>query len=380
MVRDILLRVVRDSGDFTRRYWNKYERRISSAALIGGFIIDWLTLTRIDRFFDNLVIITYLVIVGVGICIAHFYDTSLRRRIAPDGSRRSDIFRWLQLITPTVMQFAIGGLFSAFSIFYSRSAALAVSWPVVFLMFAMLIANEFLQRRYQRLTVQITVFYFTLFSYTIFLIPLLLGRIETWVFLISGAVSLGAITACVYTISRINPPRFRTSKRGILISIASVFLVMNMLYYLNFLPPIPLSLEHARVAHEVRRQDGRYHVRVEPRSWYAYLRGQETVRVTGQQPVYVFSSVFAPRGLETNIVHEWQYWNAEQRTWETTSSIAFPVLGGRDSGYRGFSKISNWRAGRWRVDIKTQSGLVIGRLPFTIDRSEQPPTQKTLVW
>lgn len=374
------MRGVRDGSDLFRRYWERYERQISSAALIGGFIIDWLTLTRIDQFFDNIVIIVYLLILAGSIVIVHFADSPLRERVAPDNTVRARVFFWLKLISPIVMQFAIGGLFSAFSIFYSRSAALTVSWPVVFFMFVMLIANEFLQRRYRRLTMQVSVMFFTVFSYAIFLVPILIGQIATWVFLLSGVVSLIVIATFLYLLRFITPTRFQQSKRGAIAGIIVIFLVVNIFYYLNFIPPIPLSLKQGRVAHQVERVNGDYRVTVEPYAVGDYITGRDTVHVSQRSPVYVFSSVFAPSGLRTNIVHEWQYWDPDQERWVDRGTISFAVVGGRDQGYRGYTQKQAHEPGHWRVDIQTPSGLVIGRLTFTIAHVSETPDVKTYTW
>ncbi|MCF1193471.1 DUF2914 domain-containing protein, partial [Mangrovimonas sp. AS39] len=52
--------------------------------------------------------------------------------------------------------------------------------------------------------------------------------------------------------------------------------------------------------------------------------------------------------------------------WVSGSKISFPIKGGRNEGYRGFSKKENVFSGKWRVDIETERGQVVGRVRFDI--------------
>jgi hypothetical protein len=82
-------------------------------------------------------------------------------------------------------------------------------------------------------------------------------------------------------------------------------------------------------------------------------------------PLYVYSAVFSPTALNTNIVHEWQTYD-ERRGWITADRISLPIRGGRGGGYRTFSTKSGLRAGAWRVNIETPNGALLGRLRFNV--------------
>ncbi|HVW71687.1 MAG TPA: DUF2914 domain-containing protein, partial [Candidatus Paceibacterota bacterium] len=101
------------------------------------------------------------------------------------------------------------------------------------------------------------------------------------------------------------------------------------------------------------------------------LFGPEVVHVVPGNPLYVYSAVFAPVKLTTPIVHRWeQYVNG---SWQTVSKVAFPISGGRDTGYRGYSEMENIMAGQWRVSIETQNGAVLGRARFNVESVATPP-------
>ena len=97
------------------------------------------------------------------------------------------------------------------------------------------------------------------------------------------------------------------------------------------------------------------------------------------EPIYAFSAIFSPKGLNTTIIHEWQYYDENQKKWITDRKINLPVVGGRDGGFRTYSKRPNLGAGRWRVNIKTTEGQTIGHLRFNLVPIVVNPWLKTTV-
>ena len=148
-----------------RRIFEKYERHISTGALAFGFVFDFFTLTRIDKLYDNLVLFFYLFVVGLGIFLFNYVESK---------ESRGKLYQNIHAFLPVVVQFAFGGLFSGISIFYLRSATFSINILFMALLFGLLIGNEFFREKYKRLTFQLTVFYFVLYSYLIFSLPVLL--------------------------------------------------------------------------------------------------------------------------------------------------------------------------------------------------------------
>lgn len=345
---------------FSRQAWKekyeRYERRISSIALLTGFIIDNLTLSRIDRLFENIILFAYLSIAGAGIILINLSEQGRW------GGRFSRFHTFFII----ALQFAFGALFSAFTIFYFRSSSLASSWPFILFLVGLLVANEMLKTRYQKLLFQITIFFVTIFSLTIFYVPIVTKAIGVWMFVLSGAVSLILIALFVYVLNYFVPERVEGSKKALSLSIGIVFVVINLFYFTNIIPPIPLSLKDVGVYHKVSKQIGGYKVEKEVRPWYEFFFPFERISFVPNNPIYVLSSVFAPTRLNTDIVHEWQYFDEEIKRWVTSGEIRFAIEGGADGGYRGFSQKSSLFPGYWRVDIETPRGQTIGRIKFKI--------------
>jgi len=352
-----------------KNFYMKYERHITTGAFLAGFIVDNLTLTRIDLLYDNFVLISYLAVAAGSIAFFHFTSTVPRERF----------FGRVRLLAPLAMQFAFGGLFSGFAIFYTRSASLAASWPFLLVLLLLLIGNELLKKRYARYVFQMSMLFFVLFSYLIFFLPIMLHAIGAWVFLLSGAASLAIIFFFTAVLALVAPGYVRKSRRALTASIGGIFLLVNVFYFANIIPPIPLSLKEAGVYHSVSRTNGDYLVEHEPRTWRDLLKSYDDVHVAPQRPVYVFSSVFAPTDLDTDIFHSWQYYDQTRSEWVEANRIGFAIVGGRDGGYRGYSFKTNVPPGRWRVDVVTARGQLLGRVKFNIIAAETPPVLETAI-
>ena len=53
------------------------------------------------------------------------------------------------------------------------------------------------------------------------------------------------------------------------------------------------------------------------------------------------------------------------------STVTYPINGGRDGGYRGYTIKSHPDAGEWRVDFATADGHLLGRERFNVEQT--PP-------
>jgi hypothetical protein len=55
------------------------------------------------------------------------------------------------------------------------------------------------------------------------------------------------------------------------------------------------------------------------------------------------------------------------------SQVSFPINGGRAEGYRGFT-VAVVTPGKWRCDVETSGGLLIGRISFDVVDSSSTPS------
>jgi hypothetical protein len=352
-------------------WYKRFERPISSLSLVGGFVFDAITLKRVDLFWENFWVIAHLVAVAVFIILINYYEN---KGVAEEN--KEQIHFWLI----NALQFVFGGLLSTFLVFYFRSTTLLVTWPFLVLLALAFIANESLKKHYARLTFQISFFYLSVFSFAIFLVPIFYHRIGQDVFFVSGILSLailGLFRICFEFFVR---EKFRKERKAIIFSILGIYFIVNILYFLNLIPPIPLSLKDAGVYHSITRNNtGNYTVQSERTSWLDYFDFHENFHKLPNEAVNVYSAVFSPTLFSLTIVHEWQMYNENFNEWITTNRVDFPITGGRDGGYRIYSTKIDPSPGKWRVNIETADGQIIGRLQFNVIETKTKPILETKV-
>lgn len=342
-----------------RSFVKRNEKYVSPIALFGGFVIDSLTLQRIDLFFENFILGSYLILSGVLIFIISLIQKEKLR-----GRFFLNSIPFLNI----ALLFVFGGLFSGFTIFYVRSANFLSSWPFILLLVLVMISTEYLKKYFSALRIQFLVFYFALYTYLIFLVPILIKKIDVWVFLLSGGLSLFLIFVFLKLFSNIYKKSFVEDELFVKRAIISVFVVVNLLYFLNIIPPIPLSLKDSDVYQRIDRQGDQYVVLDYQKKFADYLSFPEKIKVRKGSPLYFYSSIFAPTKLNAKVIHEWQF--KDDSGWESRGEIPFTITGGADRGFRGFSVKTNLEEGLWRVDIKLANGQIIGRKNFKIEFAE----------
>lgn len=355
-------------------WYEKHERAISLAAFFGGFLFDNLTLFRIDSAFDIFILFSWLFLAGAGIIIFNL----LRH-----GVVKSRFFESADSWLPIIIQFAFGALFSGFTIFYMRSASLSSSWPFLAIIVFLFVGNEFFRKHYLRLTFQVSIFFTSLFFLMIFYVPIFRGEMGAVTFLLSGFLSLGIVFIFIALLFALLPIEARENKTAFGRVIFGIFTVVNILYFTNIIPPIPLSLKDAGAYHSLTKSevDGgmQYILGGEPSHWYDFFRPHEEIHILFGEPVYFYSAVFAPTKLSVGIAHDWQYYDTEKGKWIESGTFPFGISGGRDSGYRGYSIKTNIRPGLWRVDVVTNRGQVIGRTKFMVIETDTPAQTITIL-
>lgn len=352
--------------EYARNLYGRFERPISSLSLIAGFVFDALTLQRVDKLWENIWVFLHLIIVGVFIALVN-----IKNNETGDESDPNKAHFWYV----NILQFFFGGILSTYLVFYFRSADILVTWPFILILAVAFIANESLKRHYVRLSFQISLFFLSIYSFAIFLVPVITHQIGQNIFLLSGIISLIIIVIYIFVLFLFVKDKFIKSRKMVLISIAAIYLVVNILYFTNLIPPIPLSLKDAGVYHSLQRNsDGNYVVKYEDLGLAGFFQLYQNFKEVPNMPVYVFSAIFSPSSLNTTIVHEWQHYDEASGKWLTNSRISLPVIGGRDGGFRTFSVRSNLLPGKWRVNVETWQGQLIGRLRFNILLTDTEPS------
>ncbi len=365
------------SSSFGKRafaFWQKHEHLIGSGALLMGFCFDLIFANRPDSAPNNILLLLYIFVAGGLIIALNVHKT----RVLKENEHPAE-----PLFLLTVLQFLFGNLSSNLLVLYGRSGTFVGSALFLGILFFMLVGNEFLKTRYGQLRFNIAVYYLLVFSYLMIAVPtFVLHSIGVVEFLISGAASLvfiGLFLFAVYTVVL----RGRLRKRHLFevaLNVFGVYCAFNILYFLNIIPPVPLGLKDIGIYHSVEKVTDGYSLTYEAPAWFAFWRATAPVyHLNNTSSAHCFSSVFAPTGLATPVVHSWEYFDAKKNDWVTSARITFSISGGRDGGYRGYSK-KTLTPGKWRCDVETESGALIGRAAFTVsnDAAVLPLSTKTL--
>lgn len=342
---------------------------LPAAFFLGGVTWDALTLRRIDAWLDNLLLLSYLLILGIALALAVLLE-----------HKRLDV-SWLtrlQPYFPAVLQFFFGALFSAYVVFYFQSTALPTHWVFFAGLVALLVANEFIHRRLLNLYVLLLLYTLASFTFFVFFLPVVLRRMSALVFGLSSLLSLMPVGLLIYLFRRhVIVPKQQAAM--LLSSALALVLMLDGLYALNWIPPVPLALREGGVYHYVRREEDGYILRYGPGPWYRFWQREHSkFHYLEGDTVFCFTAIFAPTQLHTRVQHVWQRYDPNSHTWVTQEAIAYTVIGGRDNGYRGYTFKRHLQPGRWRVEVRTATGRLLGRIPVALIPAERPPLLREL--
>ena len=343
---------------------------------LSGVTYDTLTLTRIDRLLDNLILLLYLVLLGALIVLTG------RLGIEPPPDReqqpsRSPFTRWAlasRPYFPMASQFLLGGLFSAYAIFYSRSATFTGTAVFFALLIMLLVANEFLRDRLSNLRLLVGLYGVVSFAFFTFFLPVMTGYMNVAVFLIGAGVSVAVSLWIVQLIYRNNPERSRQEATRVTVPTVACIALLVGFYFMNWIPPVPLSLKFGGMYHEIKRAGDQFELSFE-RQWYQVWKRSDTT-YPSNTPIYCFTAVFAPVDLNTTIYHHWYFRPNSERPFMHADRIPIKISGGREGGYRAYSFKQRLDPGDWLVDVESQDGRIIGRVSVMV--VEQGETQPTL--
>jgi len=346
---------------WTRRLYTRYADIAPAVFFGGGVLWDVLTLRRIDHAVDNFILGAYLVLLGGCIVLA-----ALRM------VQRLPARPFLATIEPfsiSGVQFFMGGLFSAYVVYFTRSASMTASAVFLVILIVVLVANEFLWRDSINLPLMLGLYFLATFCFFTFFLPILAGSMSHLLFVGGGLLSLALVGGLALLLDRWNVFESTAQLVRVFAVMGALFAVMNIAYVQNWIPPVPLSMQAGNVYHDVSVTPEGYELTYESPAWYQVWKRSSTPFAYAEgDRVYFFAAIFAPTSLETGVVHHWQRRvpGDDNPTWQTTDRIPYTVQGGRLQGYRGYTFKNNITPGDWRVDVRTDGGRILGRVHFEV--------------
>jgi hypothetical protein len=361
----------------------------SELMFAAGFLFDLLTMQRIDAWTDLAIQLAYL----LGLTLLLVYQQRDATGVWAPGRFAQ---RWWRY-NVEALHFLYGGLLSAYVVLYLRSSTLAR--PAIFLMLlvGVMVVNEFPRVRRAGYRLRLGLYSFCVLSFFTYFIPVLIGRIGGWIFLLSLAASAAIVwrvtgwltprerreapgpldanaavradaNAAVPADANPAVPARRAARWRLFAPAAAVLVFVGVLYLLRLIPPVPLSVQFQGIYHEVRRdQNGYTLVYEEPPPWAVWRRDSRPFERRAGDRLHYFARVFAPDRFRHRVMIRWEVFNPSSAAWITTDRIPLEIVGGRAEGFRGTAIKSNFMPGRWRVTAETEDGRALATLTFRVE-------------
>lgn len=257
------------------------------------------------------------------------------------------------------LQFFFGGISSALVVCYFKSSGSLASLILVILLAMLLVGNEFLKKHYESFGLNLTMFCLLGTMVLNFTIPHLVHSIGFGWFFLSTMLSFG-VCALIWKISR--------RSKLVLIAPGVISVLLIVAYLMNWVPPVPLVLKQQMACQNFDKET--YTCDIDAPSFLQKvgLKSPTVHRMDGNE-VYFLSSVYAPAKLKAELEYRWYYQEPSTGKYKLTDKISssrMTINGGRESGFRSFSKKKNVPPGIYRVETAYKNGAVIGSSAFEV--------------
>ena len=326
-----------------------------------GFSFDALLLHRID---DPLMLThqaIYLSLAATIIAWDLFFDAGC-----------ATVPQWLLKVwtyREGILHFILGTLLNVYTIFYFKSGSILSSIIFLGLLAGLLFLNEVRPTHISKHVLRNALFSLCLISYLNIVVSIIIGSIGPWVFL--TAVAVAGLILFAYSIFIARRIEARQVARNIRLPFLVVILTYTCLYLAKILPPVPLSLKHIGIYHDVTRVEGGYRLGSMKPNWKFWQSGDQDFKARAGDKLFCFVQIFSPTRFKDQLFVHW-FFDDPKLGWTSSDSIALNVVGGRAEGYRGFASKSNYQPGDWRISIETKDGRELGRIGMTVSEDHEP--------
>ncbi|MCL2012656.1 MAG: DUF2914 domain-containing protein [Cystobacterineae bacterium] len=330
-----------------------------------GFCFDLLLLKSIDSVPMLLQQGSYVALLAVLILLDHHYCLT---KVVPKRW-------WGRLLSRRdwVIHFLFGSLFNAFFVFYFRASVVSSLSFLIFIPFlAVLLAlNELPLFRNLGPLMRMALWSFTCTSFWAYLLPLLLGFLSAWLFVLAVFLSTASVLGLWYLSMHFTDDAKWNFWRAVAPSLG-IQLLLLLLYFSGVVPPVPLSLKWIGVYHDVRKADGTelLFLRDGFRFWE---HGAQTFLARPKDKLNVWMRIFAPKRFKDNIYVAWHHKNA-QGQWIQTDHIQLQLRHSGQTGWTGHTYKANYAPGEWKVEVLTADARLLGNIGIEVlpDSSTQP--------
>lgn len=343
----------------------RVEPHLPLIAFFGGFVWDSATLSRVDKLSDNLILLGYLLALGA-LLVVHTWaqrDPEAWPKLTPK-------LGWVDWL----IQFFFGGLYSAYVVFYFKSASFGRTGLFLVAMLVLMVANEFFAEPLRLTRARVALYALCVFSFLLFFIPVMTGYLGVGVFTLAAVLSFGLSMGLAALMTRGQlPETAREERRSEAKGVLGVLGLMFVLDWLGMIPPVPLAIMESGFFHNVERSSkGEYVAQFEP-TWRPWRKDDRVFAYRQGDRVWCFTAIFAPTGLALTVFHVWERWDEESGEWVETNRVPLSTKGGREGGFRTYSFKRSIQPGDWRVRVESEQGRVLSTLRVEVVEAGEDP-------
>jgi hypothetical protein len=346
----------------------KYSSHTTTILFVAGFVFDMFLLPDINDPIARYIGFAYLTTIALLIMF---------REWIVSGNRASPFEQKLYSFSTFGISYCSGSALSFVFVYSLRSAALSVSWPLFLILSLCILANELVSTHNFRFSLDVAVLLIAVLFYTVFNLPVLLKMQNDMTFGISILITTLVSLCFVYVLRHTSEMANDETPRLYALAIG-IPMFVGMLYFLNIIPAVPLSLTESGVYHDVvHTNQGQFLAQSESDTrLFAKYRTPVFHLTTTDSGVYFFSAVGAPADLTAPLSHVWERYDVITNTWvQSGDAIPFILAGGRENGYRAFSYKENISEGLWRVNVKV-GRRIVGRETFRVIKTQTVQTRE----
>ena len=325
----------------------KIEKFIPAIAFLGGFSWDSMTIGH-KVYGRDLILLSFYYLIAL---VSIFFIAT--RLVANDENcedntpsffskilNREWHSSWIDRLT-WLVQFCFGNLYSALVICYFKSSGSIAAFVIVLLLVSLLVGNEFLKEKYEKFGVCLAFFCLLGTMFFNFLIPHLVHAMGALWFFLSTFLSIGICYLLWLKSSR--------DKRTLVAPIA-ITLVLSIAYVANWIAPVPLVLKQQIVCKNFNNET--YSCDADKLNFWQRIGNWFKTSDSRWNPATWFRPVDDAIISKDNDLY--------------IPSDDMIIRGGRDAGYRSFSRKKNIPEGTYRVETAYKDGAVIGSSTFKV--------------
>jgi hypothetical protein len=229
-----------------------------------------------------------------------------------------------------------------------------------------LIFHEISKNQDVKIFLEIILFTVALYLLAIFNYPLLEGVVNNKTFFLSIVVGFGLSLAFFLTLCLSSFEKKYKILLGFFMIIFPALLVFA--YNKNIIPAVPLTLGESGIYKKVEKRNSEYTLiplenKIE--HYFSFWKPDEIIIEKGEQ-VYFYGALLTPAPIQTEISHIYEQYNEKEKIWERKGVIPYPISGGREKGYRGYSAKTITETGLWRVRVAADEKRSIGLKEFFV--------------